>query len=301
MILIAGSTGALGTEIVSRLRKRGAEVRGLVRSTSAPEKVQHLKDLGAETVIGDLKHRASLDAACRGVKTVISTVSIIGTAQPGDSFQATDSAGTKSLIDAAKAAGADHFIFVSFDADHFPSTPLTDAKKDVENYLRSGVIDYTILQPPPFMDVWLGPMLFGDPFGGEVKIYGAGTGKVPYISRGDVAEVAVNAVFSPSARNQTIKFTGPELISQREVVHQFEQVAGKPVIVTEVPEQVLEIQWKSAQNPFEKTFAGLMLGVAQLNETETRSDQIVPKEMVTVQQFARQRAQGGSGGGASAH
>jgi uncharacterized protein YbjT (DUF2867 family) len=301
MILVAGSTGALGTDIVSRLRQRGAEVRGLVRTTSAPEKVERLKQLGAETVVGDLKHRASLDAACKGVKTVISTVSIIGTAQPGDSFQATDSAGTKSLIDAAKAAGAEHFIFVSFDADHFPSTPLTDAKKHVENYLRSGVIDYTILQPPPFMDTWLGPMLFGDPFGGEVKIYGAGTGKVPYISRSDVAEVAVNAVFSPSARNQTIKFTGPELISQREVVEEFEEVAGKPVIVTEVPEQVLETQWKSAQNPFEKTFAGLMLGIAQLNENETRSNQIVPKEMITVQQFARQRAQGGAGGGASAH
>jgi len=102
----------------------------------------------------------------------------------------------------------------------------------------------------------------------------------------------VNAVFSPSARNKTIKFTGPELLSQREVVEEFETAVGKPLIVTEVPEQVLEVQWKSAQNPFEKTFAGLMLGLAQLNEKEVRSDQLVPQQMLTVHEFARQRAGG---------
>ncbi|HVD61261.1 MAG TPA: SDR family oxidoreductase [Gemmatimonadaceae bacterium] len=294
MILVAGSTGGLGGEIVRRLRERGEPVRGLVRSTSSPEIVERLKQQGVEVVIGDLKHRASLDAACRGVKTVISTVTTIRTTQAGDSFQATDAAGNKSLIDAATKAGAEHFIFVSFDAEQFPSTPLTDAKKDVEEHLRSGRIDYTILQPPQFMDVWLGPMLFGDPHAGQVKVYGAGMGKVAYISMGDVAEVAVNAVFSPSARNKTIKFTGPELLSQREVVEQFETAVGKPLIVTEVPEQVLEVQWKSAQNPFEKTFAGLMLGLAQLNEKEVRSDQLVPQQMLTVHEFAQRRAGGGS-------
>ena len=268
MILVAGSTGGLGSEIVRQLRQRGEQVRGLVRSTSAPEKVERLRQLGAETVVGDLKHRASLDDACRGVKTVISTVSVIVTAQPGDSFQSTDAQGTKSLIDAAKAAGVEHFIFISFDFDQFPESPLTDAKKEVEAYLRSGVIDYTILQPPPFMDVWLGPMMFGDPSAGQVKVYGSGTGKVAYVSTADVAAIAVNAVYSPAARNKTIKFTGPELISQRDAVREFETAVGKPLIVTEVPEQVLEVQWKSADNPFEKTFAGLMLGVARLNEPE---------------------------------
>ena len=296
MILVAGATGGLGGEIVRRLRERGEPVRGLVRSTSSPEIVEHLKQLGVETVVGDLKHRASLDAACRGVKTVISTVTTIRTSQPGDSFQATDAAGNKSLIDAATKAGADHFIFVSFDAEHFPSTPLTDAKRDVEQHLRSGAIDYTILQPPQFMDVWLGPMLFGDLMSGEVKVYGAGNGKVGYISVGDVAEVAVNAVFSRDARNKTIKFTGPELISQREVVEEFETAVGRPLIVTEVPEQVLETQFKSAQNPFEKTFAGLMLGLAQLNEKEVRSDRLMPEQMLTVHEFARRRATGGGGG-----
>ena len=43
MILVAGSTGNLGSEIVRQLRERGEAVRGLVRATSAPEKVERLK------------------------------------------------------------------------------------------------------------------------------------------------------------------------------------------------------------------------------------------------------------------
>lgn len=266
MILVAGSTGHLGSEIVRLLLERGEAVRGLVRATSAPEKVAHLRVLGAETVIGDLKDRASLDKACRGVKTVISTVTVIVTAQPDDSFEKTDEAGTISLIDAAKAAGAEHFVFVSFDFTHFPDNPLTDAKRGVEKHLKSAGIDYTILQPALFTEVWLGPMLFGDPSTGQVKIFGSGNGKVPYVSLGDVAQVAVYAVTDPSARNSTITFGGPEGITQREAVRIFEEAFGKPLNVTEVPEQALEGQWKAAENPFEKTFSGLMLGVSRLDE-----------------------------------
>src|SRR5260221_1654816 len=115
MILVAGSTGSLGTEIVRLLRSGGESVRALVRPTSAPEKIAHLKELGAEAVVGDLKDHASLEAACRGATTVISTVTIITTAQPGDSFQDTDAAGHIALIDAAKPAAGHPFRPLPFD------------------------------------------------------------------------------------------------------------------------------------------------------------------------------------------
>jgi NADH dehydrogenase len=287
MILVVGSTGHLGSEIVRLLRERGESVRGLVRSTSAPENVSRLRDMGAETTVGNLRDRASLDEAVRGARTVISTVSIIRTAQEGDSFEDTDAAGNISLIDAAKAAGAEHFIFVSFNQTGFPDSPLLAAKRSVESYLRASGIGYTILQPPPFMDVWLGPMLFGDPSTGPVKIYGPGNRKVPYILQHDVARVAVYAATNPSARNKTITFGGPEGITQRDVVRAFEDALGKPVDVTEVPEQALEAQWKSAQNPFEKTFSSLMLGIARL-DTDPPSNPDLPIE-TTVREFAKTR------------
>lgn len=292
MILVAGATGNLGAEIARRLRNRGEPVRGLVRATSDHDKIARLREMGAETFTGNLRDHASLEAACRGVKTVISTVTIIGTAQPGDSFQDTDAAGTISLIEAAKDAGAEHFIFVSFDSSRFPDTPLTDAKRRVEKHLREGGIAYTILQPPLFMEIWLGPHIFGDPLTGQVKVFGNGEGRVPYISRSDVAEVAVRAVFHRAARNATITFGGPEAISQRQAVRMFEEALGKPLTVTAVSASVLENQWKLAENPFEKTFAGLMLGVAKLDQDSQPLEQEMAFEMETVRQFAKKRAGG---------
>src|ERR1051325_12014787 len=100
MILVAGATGVLGSEIVRRLTARGDRVRALTRVTSAPEKVERLKRLGAEIVQGDLREPTSLLAACFGVDAVISNVTTILTSQPGDSFEATDGRGNKPLINA---------------------------------------------------------------------------------------------------------------------------------------------------------------------------------------------------------
>jgi uncharacterized protein YbjT (DUF2867 family) len=263
MILVAGSTGVLGFEICRRLRERDRVIRALVRSTSSPEKVDALKKLGADIATGDLKDRASLDAACKGVDTVISTVTAITTAKPGDSFEATDGAGTINLIDAAKRARVKQFVYVSFEADDMPDAPLVKAKRDAERHLRESGIDYTILQPSFFMESWLGPMLFGDPATATARVYGEREVKFRYVAVADVAEVAVQSIDNPKARNTNIPFGGPEALSQRDCVHVFEEVFDKPFAVAEVPEAALEEQWKSAGDPFTKTFSALMLGAAR--------------------------------------
>jgi uncharacterized protein YbjT (DUF2867 family) len=131
MIMVAGSTGVLGFEICRRLRARGQSVRVLVRATSAREKVRALEAIGCDTVVGDLKDRRSLDAACAGADVVI-------------------------------------------------------------------------------------------------------------------VETAVQCVGHPAARNAVISFGGPDALSQRDAVRIFEEAFGKPFTVTEVPEEALEAQWKSA-------------------------------------------------------
>lgn len=263
MILVAGATGVLGSEIVKRLIARGNQVRALTRVTSAPEKVERLKRLGAEIVQGDLRDPPSLIPACVGVNAVISTVTTILTSQPGDSFEATDGEGNKSLVDAARKAGVQKFVFVSFDTTKSPDNPLRRAKIAAEEHLKASGIDYTILHPTFFCESWLGPMLFADPEACTAKVYGRGTQKFRYVTVGDVAEFAVQSLTSPAARNAVVPVGGPEEISQREAVILFEQAFRKKFNVIEVPEATLEAQWNAAENPFDKTFAGLMLGMAR--------------------------------------
>ena len=292
MILVAGATGVLGSEIVRRLTERGEKVRAMVRTTSAPEKVDRLEKAGVQIVRADLKDPRTLDAACSGVNAVISTVTTILTSQPGDSFEATDGEGNKSLIDAAKKAGVGKFVFVSFDTANSPDFPLSNAKRSVEDHLKESGLDYTILHPSFFFEVWLGPMLFADPAAGTAKVYGKGTEKLRYVAVADVAEFVVQSLSRPAARNATISVGGPDAISQRDAVRLFEEAYGKKFNVIEVPEEALEAQWTSAPNPWDRTFAGLMLGMARgLTSGMEPPVEKFPMQMTSPREYVRRMAQ----------
>lgn len=291
MILVAGATGQLGSEIVQRLLERGHKVRALVRPSSDAQRVAALEKAGAEITRGDLTDAESLRPACAGARVVISTVSMIATGREQDSFEATDSAGTRKLIDAARAADAEQFIFVSFDTSRSPEAPLTIAKREVEEYLKRSGMTYTILHPSLFMESWLGPMLFADPAAATAKIYGEGNHKIRYVAVADVAELTVQCVGNPAAMNAVIPFGGPEPISQRDAVKIFEEEFGKPFSITEIPAHALEAQWKGTENPMEKTFASLMLGVARGFDYDMEPPfEKFPMKLTTPREFVRGRA-----------
>jgi len=286
MVLVAGSTGVLGFEICRRLRERGQSVRALTRASSAPERVGALRALGCELVTGDLKDRGSLDRACAGADVIISTVSAIGTAKEGDSFSATDGAGNINLVDAAVAARARQFIFISFDPNGMPDAPLVAAKRDVDEHLTRSGLAYTILHPALFMQSWLGPRLFADTVAGRATVYGGRDVRIRYVAVTDVAEVAVQCVDNPAARNAVIPFGGPEALTQREALTRFEEAFAKPFTVTEVPEDVLEARWAGATDPFSRSFAALMLGVARGAAAGRELPAEFPIRMTTVREFA---------------
>ena len=203
--------------------------------------------------------------------------------------------GAKALIDAAVKAGAAKFVFVSFDTSQTPDNPLTTAKREAEEHLKKSGIDYTILHPTPFCEIWLGPMLFADVGAYTAKVYGKGTDKLRYVTVGDVAEFAVQSLSNPEAHNATISFGGPEEISQRDAVRLFEDAYGKKFSVIEIPEAALEAQWVAAQNPFDKTFAGLMLGLARgLGSGVTPPFENFPMQMTSAREYVRQLAGAGA-------
>jgi len=258
MNLIVGATGILGSEICRLLAENRQPQRALVRRTSNPDKVAQLKALEAEVIIGDLKDRRSLDAACRGVTAVISTASSPLSRQEGDSIESVDREGQVNLVEAASAASVKHFVLISFpnvDIDF----PLQRAKRAVEDRLQRSGMSYTILQPTFFTEVWLSPALGFDPKNTKAQIYGSGSHKISWISFQDVAKFAVAALDPRLAPNAIIKLGGPEALSPLEAVQLAEQVVGKPIEVQHVPEEALRAQHSGATDSLQQSFAGLML------------------------------------------
>jgi len=260
MILVAGATGLVGREVCKLLLDRKKAVRAMLRRTSNSELVAELKRRGAESVEADLKNPKSLDAACRNIETVVSTISSTFSRQEGDSIETVDRQGNINLIDAAKRAGVRRFVFVSFDHQNAPvPAPLTEAKKAVEQHLMKSGMEYAILHASFFMEVWLTPALGFDPANGKATIYGSGTNPISWISLFDVAAFAAASVDHTAARNRIIGLGGPEAISPLDLVKIFENVTGRRFEVQHVPEEALRSQREGATDPMQQSFATLML------------------------------------------
>lgn len=293
MTLVVGATGLLGSEICRHMREIGMPVRALVRIGSDPAKIENLKGLGAEIVEGDLKNPSSLDAACQGVTTVISTASATLSRREGDSLESVDRDGQIHLIDAAKAANGEHFVLISFPHDQFVQCPLNDAKVAAEQHLKQSGLAYTVLQASYFMEVWLSPALGFDPAAGTARIYGDGKNKLNWISYRDVARFAVRSITEPQARNRVLELGGPEALSPLDVVAAFEAAGSKPITVEHVPESALQAQLEQAEDPLEKTFAALMLTYASGNLIEmSETLKVLPMELTPMKDYIAQTLAG---------
>src|SRR5215217_7611217 len=181
---------------------------------------------------GDRRDRASLDAALGGIETVISTANSVGRGGE-DNPQSVDLEGNRNLIEAAREAGVEHFIFVSTlgaDPDH--PVPFMRGKGQSEASLRDSGMDYTILAPAPYMELWVA-VVVGMPVsqGRPVTLVGEGRRLHSFISERDVAALAVAAAENPAARNEYLAIGGPEPLSWRDVVETYERVLSRSVPV----------------------------------------------------------------------
>lgn len=241
MILVVGATGRLGGLITRQLLAQGKTVRIVVRPNSPSAELaragmatsaQELIDAGAQPVAADLKDRTSLDAACAGVKTVITTANA-ALRGGDDTFQTVDLEGTRNLINAAGAAKVQHCIYTStFGAAPEHPHPLYSAKGQSEAALKASGLIYTILQPTVFMEVWI-PVVVGMPMraGQPVTLVGEGRRKQAFVAVGDVMACAVAAVENPRAYNQTIIISDPTTYSWTEVTASVGRAIGQPVPV----------------------------------------------------------------------
>ena len=289
-ILVVGATGLLGSEICRQLTETGKKVRALIRDTSDPAKVSRLASLGAETVVGDVRDRASLDRACRDVEAVICTVSSVPFSyQPGvNDFQTVDIDGVSNLIEAARTNGVSQFIYTSFTKNINSDMPLNNAKRAVERRLQDSGLVYTILRPSCFMEVWLSPVVGFDPANAKAVIYGWGQNPLSWIAIEDVARFAVASLDQSAARNAVLELGGPEAVSPLDVVKVFEEASGRSFELQFVPEEALDAQIAAAPDPFQKSFSALTRFVAQGDPIEmTATIQTFGIQPRSVQEYAR--------------
>ena len=114
-VLITGVNGFIGSHLANRFLDAGWEVRGLVRATSDQS---FLRGKSLELVVGDVTHRASLDAAMGGVEVVVHVAGLASDWGQWARFHAVNVQGTMHAAESARIHGVRRFVQISSAAVH---------------------------------------------------------------------------------------------------------------------------------------------------------------------------------------
>ena len=218
-ILVTGSTGNVGRQVVEQLVKRGADVRALVRD---PAKADFPAGVGV--VKGDLIDVDSLRSAFEGVSTLFLLNGVVA-----DEF-------TQALIalNVARAAGIERVVYLSvFGSDRYVNGPHFAGKFGVERMIEQMGFNATILRPAYFISNDL-----------TVKdvITGYGVYPMPIGSKGlamvDTADLAEVAAIELIRREQApaplplerINIVGPDTLTGADVAAIWTDVLGRPIV-----------------------------------------------------------------------
>jgi uncharacterized protein YbjT (DUF2867 family) len=235
LILVAGATGKQGGAVARSLLDRGFRVRGLTRDPQKLE-AQDLAGQGAEIVRGDLDDRSSIDRVLEGAYSVFSVQNFWETGYEREVQQG------KTVADAAKAAGVEHFVYSSVGSAHRETgIPHFDSKWEVEEHVREIDLPYTILRPVFFMQNWEGM---------REHILG-GTLAQPLDPDKSFQQVAVEDIgaFAAIAFERPEEWIGREVDlagdeqTMPEIAETFGRVAGKESATTRSPGTTLRSRW----------------------------------------------------------
>ena len=239
MILLVGATGRLGEEVAKRLLRDGVKFRAACRNIA---KAQWLSEKGVDVVKLDIARGVGLVEAVTGSTCVISCIhGLLGKSR--HSVEQTDVRGHALLINACVEAAVQRFVYVSaLGASPNHPSEFWRAKARTEQHLKASGIEYVILRPSAFMDLYAHDMIGATVLRGK-NVFLLGSGRTPrnLIAVADVADAVIQATSRNELAGQTLEIGGPDNPTERDVVEIYARLSGRMPKVRTIPPLALKI------------------------------------------------------------
>jgi uncharacterized protein YbjT (DUF2867 family) len=236
MILVTAAFGNQGQLLIPKLLAAGHQVRACVQSDGS---ATALRALGVEdVVVGDVSDPAAVARAVRGVDKIYH---VGPTAHPRERDMGF------SIIDAARAEGVRHFVLSS--VLHAITTDLVqhEIKRDIEEYLLSSGLEFTILQPSNYML----PLRIRPAFErGVFELPWSLDRRQSLVDLGDVTDVAAMALTdSTHHAAATYELVAPGRYTGHELGALISGVLGRPIDVRQIDADTYLDAWFGEADP----------------------------------------------------
>lgn len=217
-ILVTGSTGTIGTQVLNFLDGHGADIRALTRS---PEKAAF--PAGVTAVKGDLADIDSIRAALDGVSTLF----LLAPNAPDELTQA------MLALNAAREAGVKGIVYLSvFKGEAYADVPHFASKMTVERMIDAYDLPATILRPAYFIqndmrqkDALLGGGVYGMPVGAS---------GISMVDVRDIGEAAAKELLrreqaSAPLPREIYELVGPDALTGDALATLWSEILGRPI------------------------------------------------------------------------
>ncbi|KAI0663105.1 NAD(P)-binding protein [Cubamyces menziesii] len=230
-ILITGASGRTSGFVIRAFLQSEAippsDLRLFVRSH---EKAKHLKERYPQLpdtsfAIGDYLEASTLPPALKGVDIVFHN---------GPAFHSLETAMGIALIDAAKKAGVEHFVYCSVLFPVLTKLLNHKAKLPVEEHLIESGLNYTILQPTSFMqNVNLQNVVSA----GVLRANYTPHVLQGYLDLHDLADIARLVILDPASHNRARYELVGENCTYEDVARLISAHTGKQIKIVLVPRE----------------------------------------------------------------